>query len=147
MVVTRRGAMLAGGALLPGGPARAQGGPLLELHGRLTAASSERFARAVSDAMDGRFSLQVTAPPVEGRGHSVSLQAPLLLIQAERPERMQISLTGGYTLRDGAFVMDGVYDVKGEGMRQGILIYVLHPVSGGEVRQAREGQVRRLELG
>ena len=147
MVVTRRGAMLAGGALLLGGPARAQGGPLLELHGRLTAASSERFARAVSDAMDGRISLQVTAPPVEGRGHSVSLQAPLLLIQAERPERMQISLTGGYTLRDGAFVMDGVYDVKGEGMRQGILIYVLHPVSGGEVRRAREGQVRRLELG
>ena len=147
MVTTRRGVMLGPGALLLGAPAMAQGGPLLELHGRLTAASSERFARAVSGAVDGRISLQVVAPPAEGRGHGVSLQAPLLLIQAERPERMQISLTGGYTLRDGAFVLDGVYEVKGEGMQQGILILVLSPVPGGEVRRAREGQVRRLELG
>ncbi|WP_458093321.1 hypothetical protein [Roseomonas sp. WA12] len=147
MVTTRRGVMLGGGAVLLGTPALAQGGPLLELHGRLTAASSERFARAVSDAMDGRISLQVTAPPAEGRVHAVTLQAPLLLIQAEKPERMQISLTGGYTLRDSAFVLDGVYDVKGEGMQQGILIYVLSPVSGGEGRRLRDGQVRRLELG
>ena len=92
MVMTRRGAVLGAGVVLLSAPALAQGGPLLELHGRLTAATSERFARAVSDAMDKRISLQVTAPPAEGRAHAVSLQAPLLLIQAEKPERMQISL-------------------------------------------------------
>jgi len=145
---TRRG-VLAGLVLAPL-PALAQGRPagngLEEAQGALTARNAAAFGRFVL-AHDGKpVSLKVTAAPVEGRDFSVSLQAPLLLVNMAAPERMQVSVTGGYTLRDGAFVLDGVYGVKAEGMQQGILILVLDPVPGGEVRRMREAGVRAVRL-
>ncbi|WP_338661927.1 hypothetical protein VQH23_17060 [Pararoseomonas sp. SCSIO 73927] len=146
--VTRRGVMV-GLALLPAAgmaqPATSSAG-VQELQGALTAGSAAGFGRFVSDNEGKLVSLKVTASPVEGRAFSVSLQAPLLLVNMDRPERMQVSLTGGYTLRDGAFVMDGVYRVKAEGMQQGIAILVLEPVDGGEVRRVRDAGVRRVAL-
>ncbi|MCR0984675.1 hypothetical protein [Roseomonas populi] len=141
--VTRRG-VVCGLGLLPMA-AMAQAGAQ-ELQGALTARSAAAFGRFVSGNEGKLVSLKVTAAPVEGRAFSVSLEAPLLLVNMDQPEKMQVSLTGNYTLRDGAFVMDWVYRVKAEGMQQGITIFVLHPVDGGEVRRVRDAGVRRVAL-
>ena len=155
--VTRRGVM--GGLLLlptvglaqtgsgagAAGRTGAQAG-VEELQGALTARNAAAFGRFVGDNEGKLVSLKVTAAPAEGRAFSVALQAPLLLVNMDRPERVQVSLTGGYTLRDGAFVMDGVYRVREEGMQQGIAILVLEPVDGGEVRRVRDAGVRRVAL-
>ena len=143
--ITRR-AVLGGMALAPMAAAAQTRGPVEELQGALTARNAAAFGRFVS-AHDGRLvSLKMTAAPAEGRGFSVALQAPLLLVNLDQPERMQVSVTGGYTLRDGAFALDGVYRVKAEGMQQGILILVLEPVPGGEVRRVRDAGVKAVPL-
>jgi hypothetical protein len=143
--VTRR-MLLAGGAILAAGGARAQGAPMEELHGTLTAVNAAAFGAFVSKNADRMVSLQLRAAPVAGRGFSVAVEAPLLLVNLDRPERMQVSLTGGYAVREGAIVADGVYAVKAEGMQQGILILVLEPVEPQRVRPLRAAGVRRVAL-
>ncbi|MBP0493601.1 hypothetical protein [Roseomonas indoligenes] len=141
--LTRRG-MLGGLVLLPSAAMAQSGTP--ELQGVLTARNAAAFGRFVSANEGKPVSLKLTAAPVEGRSFSVSLQAPLLLVNMDRPEKMQVSLTGGYTLRNGAFAMDWVYRVRAEGMQQGITILVLDPLDGGEVRRMRDAGVRRVAL-
>jgi len=147
--ITRRGLALAGGAALAAGAARAGGasGPLDELHGALTAGNAAAFARFVAERAGRHVSLRITAAPADGREFSVTVEAPLLLVNVARPERVQVSLTGGYALRGGAIEADGVYAAAAEGMQQGIAILVLTPVEPGQVRRMRDAGVRRVALG
>ena len=144
---TPRRALLAGGALLLGlgGGARADA-PMLELAGTLSARNAERFATLVGEQLDRSLSLRITARPVEGRDFSVSLAAPLLLVFVRGRGPAQVAINGDHTLRDGGFVVDGVYRVKNGGMHQGILAYGLEALPGQEVRRLRDGALRRITL-
>ncbi|WP_426956305.1 hypothetical protein [Muricoccus radiodurans] len=145
--IGRRGVLASGSLLLAAVAARAQTrGAVDELHGTLTRGNAATFGRFVADHVNRMVSLRVTAAQATGAGFSVDQDRDLLLVNTDQPEKLQVSVTRGYARQGASFTVDGVFTVKAEGMQQGILIYVLDPVTDAQAQEARSGEVRRSAL-
>ena len=151
----RRGLVGGAAALLATGRAGAQApAPVLEeLQGALAPGNAGDFGRFVAQRAGRVMSLRVTAPVAEGRELGVGAQRGMLLVRLARPEAMEIVLHGGFTpggtevSPGGAgFVLNGVFDVKAEGMQQGILVFGLEPVPLARAAELRAGPLQRIAL-
>lgn len=144
----RRAALGLGVLALAATSARAQApAPVLEeLQGVLSTGNAEDFGRFVSQHAGRMLAMRVTAQTAEGREFSVTRDRDMLMVQLARPEALEIVLHGGFVPEGAGFALDGVFNVKAEGMQQGILVYGLQPLAETAAREMRAGPVKRIAL-
>ncbi|MBI0534194.1 hypothetical protein D9599_01215 [Roseomonas sp. KE2513] len=144
----RRGALGLGGLLLLAQGARAQGpaAVLEELQGTLAPGNAGDFGRFVSQHAGRMVSMRVMAARAEGPEFFVKQDRDMLMVQLTRPEAIEIVLHGGFVPEGAGFALDGVFNVKAEGMQQGILVYGLQPLAEAAAREMRAGPVKRIAL-
>lgn len=164
----RRGLLGAAGVLAAGrARAQAPAAVLEELHGALSPGNAGDFGRFVAQRAGRVMSLRLTAASAQEREFGVGAQRGMLMVRLARPEAMEIVLHGGFRPgevgdppREGSappreanappegsgFVLDGVFDVRAEGMQGGILVFGLEPVAEARAGELRAGPVQRIAL-